>query len=232
MPLRLLAFATFIFTLPLSPLLGQNVSVDEAAFRVYRDGALVGREEFSIRRVGAGDAARVVLRGTVRTDTPDGQLALNPMMDAQGADLQLSGYQIDVSGAETTAISVTRSGNRFLVREISSQGERLREYRAGTGSVLLEEGVAHHYFLLTPFLERSSAVSLTILTPRAGSQTRMTLTHVGEEEIRVGDRLVQARHFRLEGGEDPRDVWFDDQGRVLRVEIPSRAYVAERENLT
>ncbi len=232
MPARLPALVAILSTLPLSPLLGQNVSVDEAAFRIYRDGALAGREEFSIRRVGAGDQARVVLRGTIRMNTPDGPLAMSPMMDTQGAGLQVSGYQIDVSGAESTAISVTRSGTRYLVREISSQGERLREFRAGPGSILLDEGVAHHYYLLTPFLEHQSAVSLTILTPRLGSQTRMTLTHLGEEEIRVGDRLVQARHFRLDGSEDSRDVWFDDQGRVLRVEVPSRAYVAERETLT
>jgi hypothetical protein len=55
---------------------------------------------------------------------------------------------------------------------------------------------------------------------------------VGEEEIRVGGILVQnARRFHLAGGEHPRDVWFDDQGRVLRLEVPSLGYVAERESL-
>ncbi len=232
MPLRSLTLFILTFTLSLSPARGQNVSLDEATMQVYREGALVGREEFSIRRVGSGGQARVILRGTVTTDTPDGRLALSPMMDTEGADLLLSGYQIDVSGPQTTAISVTRSGNRFLMRAISSSGERLREFRAGPGSILLDEGVAHHYFLLTPYLETSSPVSLTVLVPRTGNQVRMTLTRVGEEEIRVGDRLVDAQHFRLEGGGDVREVWFDGQERILRVEIPSMEYVAERESLS
>lgn len=61
----------------------------------------------------------------------------------------------------------------------------------------------------------------------------MTLSFVGEEEIRVGGVLFQgARRFHLEGGVHSRDIWFDDQGRILRLEVPSLGYVAERESLT
>ena len=59
----------------------------------------------------------------------------------------------------------------------------------------------------------------------------MAFALVGEEEVRVGTNLIQGRHFRLEGGEASRDLWFDAQGRILRVEIPSRGYTAERESL-
>ena len=61
----------------------------------------------------------------------------------------------------------------------------------------------------------------------------MTLSFVGEEEIHVGGLLVSdARRYHLEGGDHPRDIWFDTQGRILRLEIPTQGLVAERESLT
>jgi hypothetical protein len=197
------------------------------------DGKVVGHEEFSIRRIGPGGQQRIILRGTVELNLTEGRLNLAPTMDARGETLGVSDYQIKVSGTETTDIFVRVSGNRYLARVVSSEGEQLREFRAGPGSVLLDEGVVHHHYLLNPFLDDESAVSLTVLMPRAGRQERMTLSLVGEEEIRVGGVLVSdARRFHLEGGDHSRDIWFDSQGRILRMEIPSQGYLAERESLT
>jgi len=233
MSFRLPVSAILLVALSPSLLPGQNVSVDENAFQIYVNGEAVGREEFSIRQIGPLGQRRIILRGTVELNSPEGALTLVPAMDVQGETLGVSTYQIKVSGAETTDIFVNVSGNRYLARIVSSAGEELREFRAGPGSVLMDEGVVHHHYLLNPFLEDTPSVSLTVLTPRAGLQQRMTLSLVGEEEIRVGGVLVSdARRFHLEGGENPRDIWFDNQGRILRLEIPSRGFVAERENLT
>jgi hypothetical protein len=59
----------------------------------------------------------------------------------------------------------------------------------------------------------------------------MTLRMVGEEEVRIGTELIRGRHYRLEGGAESRDLWFDGQGRILKVAFPSRGYLAERESL-
>lgn len=230
-----LALSVSVFST--APVLGQNVSVDENSFRIYLDGNEVGHEQFSIRQIGPPDGQKIILRGTVELDFPGGSLKLAPAMDVQGGTLEVSTYQIKTSGTETTDIFVNVSGSqsrkRYLARIVSSAGEELREFRGGPGSVLLDEGVVHHHYLLNPFLDSESPVSLTVLTPRAGRQVRMTLTLVGQEEIRVGGILVSdARRFHLEGGDHPRDIWFDSQGRVLRVEIPSQSYVAERESFT
>lgn len=212
---------------------GQNVSVDQNAFQIYLNGDLVGREEFSIRQIGPRGQQRISLRGTVEMEAEAGHLSLAPAMEAHGETLGVSSYQIKVSGTETTDIFVRVAENRYLARIVSSSGEQLREFRAGPGSVLLDDGVVHHHHLLGSFLAEESSVSLTVLIPRAGRQHRMTLSLVGEEEIRVGETLVpNARRYHLEGGEESRDIWFDDQGRILRLEIPSRSFLAERESMT
>jgi len=212
---------------------GQSVSVDESTFRLYRNGEAVGTEQFSIRQIGPAGQRRIILRGTIEMDRPDGSIHLAPAMDVQGQNLAVADYQVRVSGSETTDIFVTVSENRFLARIVSEAGEQLREFRAGSGSVVLDEGVVHHHYLLTPFLDEGSAVSLTVLSPRIGRQERMTLSLVGEEEIRVGGVLVPGvRRFHLEGGDRSRDIWFDSQGRILRLEIPAQDLIAERESLS
>lgn len=223
---------TLLVTL-LSPpsLSGQNLTIDEGAFRLSLDGEIVGREEFSIRRAGAGENARVILRGAVELDAPGGHRSLAPALEARGSDLAVTAYQVKASGMEATEVYLTRSDRRFTAKIITSQGEELREFRAGPGSVLLDQQVAHQYYLLSPLLDREGAVSVSILSPRDGRQVRGTLTHVGDEETRVGTELVTASHHRLEVGSETRHIWFDDQGRVLRVEIPARDYVAERESV-
>jgi hypothetical protein len=167
----------------------------------------------------------------VQLSQESGSRNLAPGLVATGLDLSVESYQLKVSGDEDSEIYVSRSDGRFLSKVISSEGEQLREFRAGPGSVVLDEEVAHHHFLLTPFLDEGP-VSLTVLSPSGGRQQRMTLTSLGMAEIRVGATPVSARHFRLEGGPMSREIWFDDQGRVLRVEIPSLGFVADREGLT
>ena len=227
-----LSGATLLLSLALNPLAGQNVSLDEGTFRISLNGERVGTEDFTISRVGMGSEARVILRGTVELSMDGGELTLAPAMDARGPALGVATYQIKASGTETTEIYVGLNGARYQSRTISAQGEQLREFRGGQGSVLLDRDVAHQHYLLTPHLDDSAAVSLNVLTPRDSRQLRMTLTFVGTEEVRVGDALYSTRHFRLDGGEDARDIWFDEQGRVLKVEIPSLGYLAEREDLS
>jgi N-methylhydantoinase A/oxoprolinase/acetone carboxylase beta subunit len=51
----------------------------------------------------------------------------------------------------------------------------------------------------------------------------------GSESVVVGGASLPARHLVITmaaGGE--RHVWVDTQGRVLRVEIPARSFVAMR----
>jgi hypothetical protein len=51
-------------------------------------------------------------------------------------------------------------------------------------------------------------------------------------ELRLGPNRVPALRVDFASDrDDDRVVWFDRQGRVLRVEIPSLRYVAERIDL-
>ena len=71
-----LAFIVGFLALAASPASAQNVSVDEGTFRIYKNGEPAGEEDFSIRRIGRSGQERLILRGTVDTRIPEGQVTL------------------------------------------------------------------------------------------------------------------------------------------------------------
>ncbi len=72
---------------------------------------------------------------------------------------------------------------------------------------------------------------MPVIEPRSRQRTALVASEAVEEEIRLGPNSVQARRVTFSREGEERIVWFDRQGRVLRVEMPERGYVAEREDL-
>jgi hypothetical protein len=206
----------------------QSTSLDEGRFTLTRAGATVGSEAFSIRQSGTGDAARIIAQAQIRLESGSGTLEMAPALQASGADMAISAYQVKVSGEAAEEIYVTLGERRFLTTVVSEAGERQREYRASAGTVLLDRDVAHQFYFLGRRLE-SGATSFPVIIPREGRQLEMRVTESAIVTIRIGEQSLQARHVRLEGGGEIREAWIDDQHRVLRVADPGSGYRAERQ---
>ncbi len=221
-PLLLLALL-----LPALELRGQSVTIDEGSFRILVDGAEVGTETFAIRRSGSGADAQVIATAEVQMQVPEGRLDLRPALQASGGDMAVSAYQIKVSGHRQEEIYVTLGDRRFRTSVRSERGEQEREYRASPGTVLLDTGVAHQYYFISSRVG-SGGGTVPVIVPRESQQFDLRVTSVGTEEIQVGGERVSARHFRLEGSGETRELWVDEEGRVLRLEFPAGGYVAAR----
>ncbi|HSJ31084.1 MAG TPA: hypothetical protein VK933_06590 [Longimicrobiales bacterium] len=218
----LLGFAAI--AMMVAPAAGQTVRLDEGTFRILVDGREVGTETFSLRQNGTGADAVVIAQGRVvldsRETTANVQLA--------GTGLRLVAYDVELSGADARRIRASISGSRASARTLSAAGETMKEYLVSDGAVLLDDGVAHHYYMIAQ-RAAAGATSTPILIPRESRQVQATITNAGEESVSAGGTTVTARRIVVqpEGG-DARTVWVDGQGRVLRVEIPARNYVAVR----
>jgi hypothetical protein len=206
----------------------QSVVVDEGTFAVSMGGAPVGTERFTIRRAGVGDDAIVIANAVLQLDRGSGPTELRPLLEVTPLDDAAVNYQLKVSGSENTEMSVRVAGRRYVAHIRTDAGEEEREFLARPGTRIVEEGVAHQYFFLRGVSEGSST---PVLEPRTRRTLLMAASAPTEEEIRVGSGRVRARKVTLSSGEDVRHVWFDAQGRVLRVEIPALGYVAERQDL-
>ncbi|HUF49413.1 MAG TPA: hypothetical protein VMN60_01185 [Longimicrobiales bacterium] len=226
MKLRSWVVAVSAAVLSAAALQAQTVTLDEGTFRVLVGGREVGLETFSIRQSGTGADAFVIVQGKVVLEAGS----------EYSADLQLASglrpiaYDVEVRGGDARRINARVSGSRASARTVSAAGETMREYLVSEGALLLDDGVAHHYFFLAQRLPAGGTTAIVI--PRESRQVQATVTVAGEESISAGGQTVRARKLvvTLAGG-DVRHVWVDAQNRVLRVEVPAKNYTAVRTTL-
>ncbi len=138
-------------------------------------------------------------------------------------------YQLKVSGAQTAELSLALAGRRYVSRIRTDAGEEEREFLARPETRILEEDVAHQYYFLRNVREGVACPRDRAPHPPPAPTRRVRLD--GRGGARRRGARVQARRVSFSGGDAERVVWYDRQGRVLRVEIPSRGYVAERQDL-
>lgn len=206
----------------------QTVTLDEGTFRLLVGGQEVGTETFTIRRNGGGDNAVVIATGKVVIDTARGGQQINAEMQVAGSALRPAAYQVKVEGQEAQQIAGRVAGGRFSARIVSSSGEMLREYLASDGAVVADEGVAHHYYFLAQRVA-SAGARVPVIIPRQSRQVTAQVSASSNVTLNIGGTPVKASRFAVVvTGAPERQVWVDEQGRVLRLEIPARNYVAER----
>ncbi|MHB1192496.1 MAG: hypothetical protein ACYC6F_05555 [Longimicrobiales bacterium] len=226
-PLLALALAVSALALP-GRGAAQSVVVDEGTFAVSLRGAPAGTEQFAIRRAGVGDDAIVIANAVILLDRGAGPTELRPLLEVTPLDDASVNYQLKVSGSETSELSVRLAGRRYVARIRTDAGEEEREFLARPGTRIVEEGVAHQYYFLRGVRGGSTT---PVIEPRTRRQVQLTASTTADEELALGATTVRARKLTLTAGADVRHIWFDAQGRVLRVEIPALGYVAERQDL-
>lgn len=209
-----------------APASAKGQVADSGSFRVYVEDRQVGTETFVIVQSGAGDAAETSASGRVRLQLPDGTLELDPRLSTRGIGADPVEYQVQVGGTAPQRIVGSIGGGRVSARIVTPTGERLREYVASSGAVVLDDPVAHHYYFLA---QRTHQGRVPVIVPRENRQVMATVASRGEEQVRVGGTEVTLFHLVVQpAGGTERHVWVDALNRVVRVDIPARGYRAER----
>jgi hypothetical protein len=214
--------------LAVTPLAAQTVTLDEGSFRISVNGKEVGTEVFSIRQNGSGASAVIIAVGRVVLDGDKGPQELSSELQVAGATLRPAAYEVRVQGASAEQIKGRVVGGRFSAQIVSPAGEMMREYLAGDGAVVLDEGVAHQYYFLARRADGKS-VRMPIIIPRLNKQVLADVADGGPEKIAIVGRSYEAHRYIISlAGQPRREVWVDAEGRVLRLEIPDRKFAAQR----
>lgn len=207
---------------------GQTVSLDEGSFRLSIQGREVGTETFSIRQNGTGEAAVIIAVGRVVLDAERGPQEVSSELQVGGRTLRPAAYEVRVEGSGAERITGRVVGSRFSAQIVSPAGESMREYLAGDGAVLADDGVAHHYYFLARRVEGNTA-RLPIIIPRQSRQVVAQIAVTEDVRVKVGGSELSARRISVTpAGGQVRQVWVDPQNRVLRVEIPAAGFIATR----
>jgi hypothetical protein len=206
----------------------QGTLIDEGSFRVLVGGQEVGTETFSIRQTGTGNDAVLLARGRVVLDSQRGAQEIAATLQVAGAALRPAVYELTLEGADAQRIAGRVVGGRFSARIVSATGETGREYLVSDGAVVLDEGVAHHYYFLARRVS-GGTVRVPIVIPRESRQLQAEVTDTGRDNVSIGGTTIAARRLTVApNGSTTRTVWVDGDGRVLRLEIPERNFVAVR----
>ncbi|HET9438896.1 MAG TPA: hypothetical protein VFO52_01925 [Longimicrobiales bacterium] len=211
-----------------APAEGQTVTLDEGSFRISVGGREVGTEVFSIRQNGSGQNAVIIAVGRVVLDSDKGPQELSSELQVAGATLRPAAYEVRVQGASAEQIKGRVVGGRFSAQIVSPAGEQMREYLAGEGAVVADEGVAHQYYFMARRADGKST-RMPVIIPRLNRQVVADVRDSGPEKIAIAGRSFEARKYTISpAGQPAREIWVDAEGRVLRLEIPDRKFVAQR----
>ena len=78
---------------------------------------------------------------------------------------------------------------------------------------------------------QSGSGAASMLTPRRGVQSAVTIALDAPERVTVGGQSLAARRFVVtDAAGGRREVWADDAGRVLRVRLPADGVEALRDD--
>ena len=208
---------------PALPVAGQLV--DRGTFRILAGGREVGTEDFTIQRRGAGDAQTTYARG--RVNMRDGR-ELETRLWMVGPELALVEYVANRTGADTASVELARTGEHFRALTTDQWGERMRSYRARPATFVLDEGVAHHYFVLGRFIAADSLLQTVHAYSRGAEDLEpMELLGAAQENIELGGEQLEVTRVSFSTGDGTGAAWFDGSRRLVRVALPGGAVVAE-----
>ncbi len=200
--------------------------VDSGRFLLYLNDREVGVEDFTIQRLGSGDAQRTYARGNVTMH--DGRV-FRTVLQMVGPEMAVAAYQVSLSGADTAVASFVRAGDRLRATVVEPEGERFREHRARPTTVVFDEGVAHHYFVLGLFTAAGDVGrTLHTFAPLSEEPEDTVELRVGPHALDIGGAMVETTRVRLGADDEAGAAWFDGSGRLIRVALPLHGFAAER----
>lgn len=218
-----------VWMLPLTGLLlagaHAQTTLDDGTFRLLFDGREIGSERFWIKQTGQGAEAVIIAHATITIDTAGRREEVTTDLQTSRGSLRPEAYARQTLSGDTLDAAV--AGNRVRVRVRSARGETVREFLLGDRGHLLDDFVAHQYY----FLARTATGTqrARVLAPALAWQATATVTTTGANPLTIGGETISATRIAVtpENGQE-RVVWVDDHGRVLRLEVPGRRFVAER----
>lgn len=210
-------------------LVALQTPLDEGTLLIREDTAEIGREAFRLSPTRLGPTASGwKLASTVRFDRARPVVVLDPIVELGADSLPASLEYTIADPREPLRILGQLARGRFSVRLLGRRTERAREYPATPPLVLLDDSVFALY-LPAAWQARQQPVPLTAIFPRHGRRELVTVQDLGVQPTTVNRGPASLRHMIVTGGANQLvHLWLGADGRLVKVEIPSRRLTAER----
>jgi Domain of unknown function (DUF6134) len=220
-----LVLAAVVLAQP-SPVRGQESVVDEGTLVITQNAAPIGREAYRIVRAAAGGGQ--AYRATATISFKADRISLRLTTDSAGGPLTYEA-EVRVNGVMTAHVDGNGRPGRFSTLTHTPDGESARDYVMGPNPLALDPSAFDLYYFATLVPGRTR---FAVIEPRTGAQATFRFEERGREPIRVGRATVSASHYALIGPDGAtRDIWMDAAGHLLRVAVPARGLLAQRDEL-
>ena len=202
--------------------------LDEATLLVRQDTVEVAREAFRLTPARAASSGWT-LATTIRYDRSRPVVVLDPIVEL-GPDSGTTTLEYTVADPrDPMRILGQFTRGRFVVRMLGRRTERAREFPAPPPAAVLDDSVFALY-LPVAWLGRTRTAQVTAVFPRAGRRELLAVQDLGIEPTTLNRDPADLRHITVTGGENRLvHVWLGAEGRLAKVEIPSRGLVAARQ---
>lgn len=202
--------------------------LDEATLLVRQDTLEIARESFRLSPARAAPGGWT-LATTVRFDRSRPIVVLDPIVEL-GPDSSAVSLEYTVADPrDPVRILGQGSRGRFVVRVLGRRTERAREFLAPPPAAVLDDS-AFALYLPVAWQGRSTPVQVSAVFPRAGRRDVLLVQDLGIETTTLNREPASLRHVTITGGENRLvHVWLAADGRLAKVQVPSRGLLAERQ---
>jgi len=193
------------------PLLAQRV-LDRGTLAFSRSGLVVGKEDFIVQegRTG-GEPGFAILSRVAFPDQPG--TGLLPSLEL-GTDSLPEAYQV-IEPPPGPKVSIEVVPRRITVRTERGARESVREYPVRAPVLLVDDSA----FALHAFPPPGHPGPVVLLW-RSGRREHSQWFDKGIEPTELNGMTVRLHHIQL-AGPPLRDLWYDEKGRLAKVDIPS-----------
>jgi hypothetical protein len=206
------------------PIMAQGRLVDQGIFEISRGSEIVGREEFTIR-AGRQQSPGVGFTLTVQSYYPaDRARPVLVSVVEYGADSLPNVARIDGDTGDRPSVLVLFEPRRITVRQVTPGAESARQYPATARALLSDELLV----CLHTLLPSNTDGTVSLIDPRTGNQEALELTDMGRVRTLVNGTEMTLRHRSLGSNERARHLWYDADGRLIKIEIIAAGVVAFR----
>ncbi|PYP57317.1 MAG: hypothetical protein DMD40_08220 [Gemmatimonadetes bacterium] len=203
--------------------------VDEGVLVVRIDTLEVARESFRLThgRLSRGDAGWT-LATTIRYDRARPVVVLAPILEVN-SDTMPATLQYDVADPRQPSRILGELGRgRFTVRLVARATERAREFPTGQRTAVLDDSVFALY-VFAAWRGASEPGTLTAIFPRGLRRDVVQIHDLGMTSTTLNRDPARLRHIVVgTEGQGTVNLWLDEAGRLMKVDIPSRHLVVER----
>ena len=179
------------------------IKVEQGRFSIFKDGKMMGTEEFSVTRRGSGYF--VEGKTTIGSDVISSQMEL---------DQKLAVTSYEASSSEGS-IHVKIASPISELKSIVNGETSTADFRFPEGGVILDNNFFHHYLILL-YRVQAGQSSFSVFVPH---------------DLRVGAATVRAagpRTYDLEVGEVKLQATIDSDGSLTKLAVAAANVVVQR----